>query len=418
MLIFTACTPPNDVGSEVLPDDDFISGNFVDTFAIRMTTLQIDTMRSYLAARTMLGNYVDPELGHIFAETYLQPRILSSNVIFSDQPQFLELDSIVLRLDLTGFYGRFDNPLELEVFEVTESFPTDVAPNTQSVLAFDDSYDYANGRVLDFSGLASFLDFVSIRLDDSLGRKLLFAPEDSLINNTVFTEYFKGLIIRTKPINQSLSRESGGVFYINPSTDNSILTMFYKDSTVADDFSFDISSVSNYYTRLERTDVAGRLLDMVTQPGTDPESVPYSVIQAGGTHKVFVDIPGIPSLEGKAINRAELILPVDTTFFGGDDRYAPPPGVIVYVANEDGTEEFDLSQIATTASFNPTTNQYNITLTNNIQTILAGRLPANGFIIVPADGTTTLNRAILAGPGHPFLEPKFRVVYTDLPTGG
>ena len=418
MLIFTACTPPNDVGSEVLPEDDFISGNFVDTFTVRMKTLRIDTVNSYRAARTMLGNYVDPELGHLFAESYIQPRLSTANLSYSDQPEFLEFDSLVLSLDLSGFYGRFDNPMELEIFELTEPYPTDSLVDSRDKLAFDSTYDYAQGRTIDFSGLSGFLDFVNIRLDDSLGRKLLFAPSDSLINNSTFTNYFKGLVVRTKPVNESLSRESGGIFYINPATENTILTLYYKDSTVARDFSFEISSVSNYHYVISRDDYQGRLIDIATDPMEDPETVPYGVIQAGGINKIFVEMPGLSSLQGRGINRAELILPIDTTFFGGDGRYEVPAGVVVYIANEAGTAENDLSIIATTASYNNSLQQYTVVLTNNIQAILSGTLPNNGFIIVPSDGTTTMNRAVIAGPGHPFLEPKFKVVYTDLPGGG
>ena len=269
----------------------------------------------------------------------------------------------------------------------------------------------------DFSKLTGFLDFIDIRLDDSLGRKLLYAPTDSLINNPTFNAFFNGLVVRTLPADPSLSREPGGIFQIDLDGSNSFLSIYYKDTTEAKSYSFDISSVSERFFRISRTDFQGRLLDLAIADSLNANTT-YGAIQAGGLVKLFVDIPSMTDLDPAGINRAELILPVDTTFFGSDNRFQPPAGVAVFVANESGNAEFDPSVVASTSTYNPVTASYNVPLTNNLQNILAGRLPANGFLIVPSDRNTTVNRAVIAGPGHPFLQPKFRVVYTSLPGGG
>lgn len=417
MLIFTSCTPPNDVGKDVLPGDDYISGQYVDTFSIRMKTILIDSVQTDKRDPALLGNYVDEEFGHIFAESYFQTRITGTNLQFGDDPANLSLDSVVLRLDLSGFYGRYNDVLPLEVFEVTEEFPEDGLLSSVSTLSFDDTYDHANGYEIDFSGLTGFLDFIDIRLDDSLGRKILYAPTDSLINNVVYSAFFNGLMVRTKPVDQSLSREPGGIFRVDLDGNNSFLTLHYKDTTEAKSYSFDISSVSERYFRITRNDFQGRLLDMAIADSLDP-AAPYMGIQAGGLVNLFVGVEGLMDIDPAGINKAELILPVDTTFFGSDDRFQPPAGIAIYIANESGNAPLDVTSIASTSAYNPATASYNISLTNNLQNILAGRLPDNGFLIVPSDQSTTVNRAVIAGPGHPFLQPKFRVVYTTLPGGG
>lgn len=420
MLFASGCTDPNNVGEDVLPGDDLVTGNYSDTFSIEFRTIPAaNEVVTEDANRSVIGNYIDEEFGHLFAESYLQPRIVGSNLIFSEDQTNLTLDSIVLTLDLTTFYGRFNSPMELEVFEVTQDFPIDSTFGNSTFVNFDSSYDYANGAEIDFSSLNGFLDFVSFRLDDSIGRKLLFAPTDSLVSNSVFSDYFKGLFIRSKAVNPNQSREPGGIFQFDPTSSITELKLYYKDTTTAKEYAFDISNLSERYHRFRRNDLNGRLLEQIFNDSAilDP---PYGALQAGNMVKLFVGIPGMQDLDPAGINRAELILPIDPDFLGSDDRFDPPAQVFVFVSNEDGTSEDTTNVISSAASYDPVLQRYVIPLTNNLQNILANRLPGSGFIIVPDDAGTTVNRAIMAGPSHPNpdLAPRFRVIYTSIPGGG
>ena len=160
MLFFNACKDPNDAGLGVLPDNDLINAEYVDTFTITMRSQMIDSVRTGNLTQDMLGDYLDPEFGRISAGTAAQFRLTGANVVFGNNPANLTLDSIMLRLDLEGFYGRYNDPLELEIFELTEPIPADSQLYSNSYVAFDSSYDYANGAIIDFSDLPGFLDFV------------------------------------------------------------------------------------------------------------------------------------------------------------------------------------------------------------------------------------------------------------------
>lgn len=413
MLYFSSCTEPNDAGIEVLPGDDLVNAVFVDTFSIEIGTNRIDSVVTERLSRTMVGNYVDDQLGHVFAESYLQFRLGGSNLVFGNDPDFLSLDSIVLRLDLTNFYGKYNDPIPLEVLEITQDFPVDTL--LASNLALNVSqYDQSAGSKLDFSKLAGFLDFVDLRLDDSLGRKLLFSDPDSTLNNGVFTTFFKGLCIRSSSVSPQLAREPGGIFNIDPTSTSTRMTLYYKDTATSKSVVFDVNSNSDRYTRIYRQDYQTRLLQQAIDDSRDPMAQ-YGVIEAGALVNLFVKIPAISTLDPAAINKAELILNVDPAFLGSIDRFAPPTRVFLFVANEDGTAELDPNAVISTADYNPVTRRYVIPLTNNLQTILAGRAPDNGFIIVPNDFGVSMNRAIIAGPGHPTLAPKMRVIYTTLP---
>lgn len=411
MLFLGACTSPNNAGEEVIPPDDLVGVNYTDTFTIGFKTIVVDSVVTARLSRCLIGNYLDEQFGMIDCETYIQPRLKGSNLVYGEASQ-LRLDSIVLVLDLLDFYGHYNDALELEVFEINQDFKEDSLYTSRNSMNADYSYDYANGQKLDFSGLPGFFDFVSLRLDDSLGRKLLFAPVDSLASQGAFSQFFNGLLIRTKAVDPQLNREPGGVFAFDPRSTKTSLVLHYHKGSTKDFYAFTISDASARFHKITRSDVAGRTLDMATT--TVGTNAPYGCFQSGAVVKLAVEIPYLKNLDPAGINRAELVLPVDPAFFGSEERFDPPPTIFMYVADSTGEKELDLAQFNSTATYDASRKAYIMSVTNTVQQILAGRLPNNGFLIVPGNNGVTLNRAVIGGPGHPTLPAKLRVMYTKI----
>lgn len=415
MLFFqTACTSPNDAGKEVLPQDETITGHYVDTFSIYMKTLRIDSTQTYKLSRCLFGNYYDDQFGHIFAETYIQPRVAGSNLTFGADPAKLTLDSIVLTLDLTGFYGRYDDPLPLNIHEITQAFPSDSSVYSRSSLTTDSTYELSRGYKVDFSGRAGFFDYIGIRLDDSLGRKLLYANPTNLASNAAFTAFFKGLRIRSEAASQVNTREPGGVFSFDPRSEKSFLTLHYKDSTATKKYVFPINANSERFHRIDRTDLAGKLLDQVIS-APDDLNMPYGCIEAGALVQLYVGIPSMKSLDPAIINRANLVLKVDPQYAGSLERFNPPSELYLFVADSSHAKPVNYNVINSTGSYSKATNEYRIPMTNTLQQILKGALSDQGFILVPGENGISLNRVVLGGPGHPTLQPRLEVIYTSLP---
>ena len=415
MLLFqTACTSPNDAGEEVLPQDENITGHYLDTFGIYMKTLRIDSVQTYKLSRCHFGNYYDDQFGHIFAETYIQPRVAGSNLTFGADPAKLSLDSIVLTLDLAGFYGRYDDPLPLNIFEITEAFPTDSSLYSQSRLDSDSTYDLSRGYKVDFSGRAGFFDFIGIRLDDSLGRKLLYANPTDLASNDAFTAFFKGLRILTQSASLGTTREPGGVFAFDPRSEKSFLTLHYKDSTATKKYVFPINANSERFHHIERNDAAGKLIDQVVNAPMDLNTT-YGCVEAGALVQLYVGIPWMKSLDPAIINRATLVLKIDQQYFGSLERFDPPSELYLFVSDSTHSKPENYNVINSTGSYNKATYEYRIPMTNTLQQILKGTLSDEGFILVPGENGITLNRVVLGGPGHPTLSPRLEVIYTSLP---
>ncbi len=377
-----------------------------------MQTLLVDSVPTYMLSRNMIGNYVDDQFGQLWAESYIQPRLTGTGLTFGANVSNLTLDSLVLTLDLIDFYGRYNDPIPLEIFEITQAFDTSLYSRSQ--LTADTSLELSNGYQIDFSNEAGFFDFIGIRLDDSLGRKILFADPDDLASTSAFTDFFKGLMIRSKAVSQSTSREPGGIFYIDPRSEKSYLTMHYKDANVAKSYTFGINANSERFHRIYRTDAAGKLVDQAINDPGDANTM-YGCVEAGALVNMYVDIPSITSLDPSIINRANLILKVDDSYFGSLDRFEPPAELYLQIADSTHKQAFDPNLINSSAGYDPVNKQYAIPMSNTIQQILAGRLPNNGFLLTPGENGVSLNRAVIGGPGHPSLKPELQVVYTTLP---
>lgn len=417
MLFVQSCKDPNETGLGVLPDEDIISGKFVDTFQVNLTSQLIDSSNTYRSSGAMLGTMIDPEFGQISTSIYSQFRIVGTNLAFSPDPANLTLDSIVLSLDLSGVYGRYDDAMQVQVHEITSAFPgndEDTLFSSQE-LTFNGTLDFANGYKIDFKGLQGFKDFITIRLDDSLGRKLLFADTDSLIDNSTFTSFFKGLRISTLPADASLSREPGGIFSVDLESSNSHLIMYYKDTTATKTYTFPIGSAAKYYTQIQRTDYQTRLVSQILADSATPSIAPYAVLQAGGIIRTFVDIPGIVGFPKAAINRAELVLPVAEEFLGSQDRFTPPIQVLIYATDSTGKVPFSATSFNSSATWDPTSASYVIPLTNTVMQILDNRLPTGKFILMPNQDNYSINRVILRAAGNANLKPRLKIILTEIP---
>jgi hypothetical protein len=414
LSVLSGCTSPNDAGKDVLPADEQVSGHYLDTFSIFYRTLRIDSTNTYKLSTCLFGNYLDEQFGHISAETYIQPRVSGSNLTFGPDPQALRLDSLVLTLDLVDFYGRYSDPITLQIHEVTEPFPKDSSLNSQSRLSADTLNDLSNGYTIDFSRVAGFYDFIGIRLDDALGNKILHANTDNLISNEAFTAFFKGLYIRSLPVSPMVSREPGGVFAFDPRSEKSFMKLHYHDGATPKTVTFPINANSERFHAIHRTDWQGRLIHQSILQNGDPNQT-YGCIEAGALTNLHVSIPGLRSLHPAIINQATLVLKVDREFMGSLERFRPPVQVFLFIADSTHSRPANPSLPNSTGDFVKATYEYRIPITNTVQQILSGKLADNGFIIIPGENGISLNRAVLGGPGHPALAPRLEVIYTTLP---
>lgn len=407
-LIFTACKDPNETGLGILPEEDLISTGYIDTFTVFARTIPVDSVLTGKSQQQLFGTVVDPEFGRLQTGFYTQFSI--ENNAFLGPPDSLTLDSVVLYLDVFEAYGRLEDEQRVEIYELTEEIPED-SVFSNDTLAMDRSRELSNGFTINFGDIGG-LDELRIPLDAYIGNKLLSAnPDSNLVDNSAFREYFQGIYMTATPTNL-FSREPGAVFYTDLASSTSRITLYYHQDTVAKSYDFQISSTTNRFHNVTRTEEQSLILG-TTLAANDPEPQ-YHFVQSGGYIKMFVKFPHIDSLEPVGINKAELVLTVEKDFFGSNDRFAPPATLFAYLAEPDSLNETD-AEAFSSADFDAATNTYSIRLTNYVMQVVNQKLDNDGLILIPSSRWFTMNRAILGGAGNPLSAPVLKVTYTTLP---
>jgi hypothetical protein len=417
------------IGEGVLPPEDIISIGYADSFPIHFETRILDSSDTYRASRQLFGNYIDPQFGRISATTYTQ--FLSRQGLDFGDPANLIFDSLMLRIDVGGYYGRASSQQTLRVHLLTESFPQEDLISSRTRIARDESRDLAGGYR--FTLPENGATVLNLRLDDALGKRLLFGPADSLGERSAFVRYFPGLSISTDPVDY-FSREPGAIVYMIGAgqTAGQIYTelqLFYqrRDSDTSDFRAFVepfiIANSTPRFSHLERSEVGDKLLSYEA-PQPDTRSF-YEFLQGGLLVHNYVRLEGIERLGQVAISRADLVLRVDTSLLGSQLRYAPPLRLVAVAADENGqiAEEeegvfeliFDASDVSVYPQFVRKSASYTIPLARYVQEILGGQRKNYGFFLIQTEEISRLNRVVWGGTEHPALYPELKITYSTLP---
>lgn len=419
ILFLAACEDIGEFDQDVLPPEDIIGIEYTDTTTIVFQTEIVDSLDSYRSSRQLFGNYIDPQFGTITAATYTE--ILPRDELDFGSADELVYDSLVLRLSIESSYGSPETPQVLRVYPLTDTFPDESLLSTQVELAFDATRDLTNGFEIQLG--SSGAGNLSVRMDDELGRRILFASADTLGDRDLFKSILSGLYIGTDPVD-FFTREPGAIYTLFGSADGTQLELYYKkfDSTlnafVRFAEPFVIRGSTPRYHSLKRTDVAGTLLEESVQ-NPDTENL-LEFNQGAALVKNIIKFPTLTNLGQVGVSRAELVLHVDQQYLGSEGRFAPAPNLLFIEADEDGNEVVSEDGLQILATLNPANydkdeGTYSLLLTSYIQDILLGSQDNNGLIIVPDGGSFRINRVVFGGTEHPDLAPELRITYSTLP---
>lgn len=422
MLFMQSCKDPNTGGKDILPPDELIGMAYTDTVTVNMDSRIIDSIPTFGTDFHLFGNYVDNELGRITAGTYSQIRFSGDKIDFGSADS-VRADSVVLFVDVIGYFGRIETPQLLRVHEITQAFDTTSYASNDSLTI--NPLDLAGKSKIN-SGTIGLLKDVRVKLDKSLAEKLLNLP-DSVKGktNTEFTNYFKGLYLSTYPIGQFNSREPGAIMYMSLQSNDTKLILYYtkKDSvgnfTENKKFEFGVTSSARQFHAIKRSDYETRRLGTELMNPVRPHEFEFN--QSGAVIENTLKFPFLKNLGTVGINKAELILKADPATLGAKIgttyRYAPP-ALKVYQPDSAG-KKAESALIVSSIEFDNINKQYVISLTNYVQRILNGQIEDRGILIRSTDElnyiANTLNRVVLGGHNHATLKPVLRVTYTTLP---
>ncbi|MCK9291178.1 MAG: DUF4270 domain-containing protein [Bacteroidales bacterium] len=388
-LFFQACTKkPGLIGDTIQPDTDLIKLKYTDSLTITAYSLLEDSIRTDKPENFLLGSIYDPVFGTTVAGFYTQFSLSTRNPDFGSNPQ---LDSLVLQMAYSGYYGDTNTFQTIRVYELEENI-------------FYDSAYYSN-RILTASNteLANFsfkpkpnskvhllkdtvAPMLQVRLDalsTELGNKLLTATADNMLSDTAFKNFFKGLYLTADPVTNG-----GAISMFNLPVNLSRLIIYYKNSE-KDSLQYDytISSVNAGFNVFNHFGYQNADPEFIAQVlGNDTLSGSQKLyLQGGGGVKVRLKFPDLPLFEATTndhiiINDAKLIftgLHQDTATF-----LAPIKLSLVQMLKDEkyqiledqgyGTEYFGGEYI-------PRTNQYQFHITRYMQEAVNQRKSSENF---------------------------------------
>ncbi len=406
-----SCDDPNELGMDLLPTSDlFSAGSFTDSTSIQAYTFSEELIRTDENAKSLLGSLVDPVFGKTNINMAGQFR-LGNYPEFGTEPV---VDSLFLFLFYRNFYGDTLTPVKLKVYELTS--PLDVNSKYYQDENFMDyvstspigegefipkvSYDTASTTSL----TDTLVQRIKIVLDNSLAQKLITADTLDMVNNDVFLEFFKGLLIDVEPVDdngsivsleniQLTSSQVGmGVLFLEyHNAEEDSLSQSYLLNTFSarvNSFQHDYSGTP-FISEMDKTDVTDSLI--------------YIQSTGGVRSKLF--IPNFDSWKDSvdlAINKAEIIFQIDS-IASGLDQFSPPNQLLLTIVEDDGTELLPLDYSFSPALYggylNSVDKTYRFNITQHMQEVVNGSYENNGFYLGVADKNAQMTRVVLKGSG-------------------
>lgn len=418
------------LGLDVQPDNDLLGITVTDSTSLFMHTQLVEPVRTYNDQYKFLGSTQDPIFGKNEASIYTNFSIQNNltNVSFGSNPV---LDSVEMVIRYVGqFVGDTNSVLNYKVQVLSDKLSFDSIYRTNSVV------NKAN-IAINFGGKIKVIDnsyYLVLPLDKAFGQYIL-QTTSNLTNNTAFQAANKGFYISAA--NPSSNVGSGSIRRMDLHDNLSGVKLYYHDgnSTSAkqqtalftfrgqDGLSF--NHIEHQYSSGAITNLTDQI---IVKDSTKGKTNVY-LNSFGGT-RVRVYLPFIKQFadsQNVSINRAELIVKVDESFF--NTYYGVPTELALLATDANGTELATVDQQEATdfAKYNglydATKKQYTFNIARHVQQIIQNKKTNYGFYLVnatPSQATAIRrdnrwNRVVLGGANNTNYKPYFKVTYIKYP---
>ncbi|GAB2779618.1 DUF4270 family protein [Rhabdobacter roseus] len=406
--LLAACDPPQDIGVVPLTP---VGTFYTDTLTIRTSTVLADSVHTGNPDVFLMGKYQDPVLGKVTASSFTSVRLVGAQEIQAGAVY----DSLVLRMGYSYTYGDTLPAQKMAVHRLTEVLSrTTSYYNNSSV-----GYESTPLATTSFNARPVSNNILRVKLPNTLGTELmtLLATTSNQTTETL-QNALKGLAFIPDASNTAVVGFQGAsvwvtLYYHNSSTDTTARSFF-----ILTNYNYEATNQSP-----PRTDRAAFNRVTADRTGTPLEGIrPLTPIPAAMTNgltyvhdalgiRTKIEIPYLHTLRrngAAAINRAEirikpdqslvkpgLGLPLNLVLLETDStnrQYKSSLGYELIVnTDEAGYSETPAPQVAT---YSTRFQNYNFSITTQLQAILTGYKKRNSFLVTPvytgnlgADGT-------------------------------
>lgn len=414
-IIGMACSKTTEkIGNGLLPETDLLSAFYTDTIDIVCHSESIDSMATKGMSTLLLGSMMDPVMGRTNSGFFTQLHLSAPNQHFGDNPV---VDSVVLQLAISGYYGDTTTVQTVHVYELADSLsayqdyyqfsdtdikPTDLANGYQFTIQ-----PTTTGLVVGNDTLTNAV--IRIPLDNSLGEQLVQADTSHYTAADVFKEFFYGLKVCCESVSQD-----GGICYISPLlNDVTVLQLYYHETPEEANgrrYNFYITSADTYYSQYEHDYTLGsseftqQVIEHDTALG---QQVLY--LQSMGGIRSLIQFPNLKhwedSLAGTGrhiiINEAKLILPA-SSLLDDSSHFANVSSLALLNFNNDSTTSVLPDYYEGTSyygsTYSSTTKSVFFRISEYMQRVMQGKTDSRGIYLSITGAAYNAQRWIIAGP--------------------
>lgn len=367
----------SEIGLDLL--DNLVDTEFMDTISIDAYSMLEDTINTTNTSANIVGHLSDPVFGNSDAGIYAQFTLSGSAVNFGDNPI---IDSAVLTLQISGFYGDTNSKVDIRVHELTESLDSETQYYQTSTVAYSPTIlNYNTGGYSIQPNSSVVVDtgvynaHLRIRLTQQFGQYLLDHQDD--LNNNL-PGFLKGLYIEAVGhtgvcgymlITNMTSALSGiTLYYHNNSKSSARYTLSSTDKCVR------FTHLDHDYAASQSSDFIREVLQGQQQMG---ERVLY--VQGGGGVKTRITFPTLEKVfeeydQRIVIHKAELVI----TNVDPNEKYLIHPTNLTLqgIGKSDSAirflpdDDYYTSAAYYGGSYNSTTHEYRFRITQYVQKLI------------------------------------------------
>lgn len=422
-MLFTACKDEAQQVGRSLQAVDRIYTDTID--AIQAFSMAEDSMRTSKMSSEVFGWVEDPVFGRVKSDLYMQFR-LSANAV--DFGQGAALDSVVLSLPYSGFFGDTANALDIGVYELDERMYKDSAYYSTRVLKTASENLAVNTRLqlhpLTPSVVTGEVLDAQLRIllkKDHFTQKFIAqSGTDNLLDNLHFLNYFKGLLLKAES-----KTGTGCLAYVDVLNSLSAVTLYYHNDE-HDSLSFQLVSndSSVYYAQVDHNAYKDAEADLRKQIVDKDYSAAgkYLYVQALGGVRVQLRFPTLKSrFESKkaVIHKAELVLNRE----GDASAYNPcfyPSSLTMFYKKDSASDKtyflpdyLNIGNKYFGGAYQAEDSAYHFLLTEYAQYIQMGTLDVSYPIYLTVYGAATqATRVKLLGPSAVNGKRRMRLIVT------
>lgn len=409
------CKNPAIEDTDLLTSDDQLN-LAKDTLHVKVFSEFEKPLNSNGISLGVLGTLTDPNFGSTYAGVYSQCRLTSNNIDFGAGKQ---LDSVVLSLRYGGTYGKFDQALNVSVYELSQNLIDSLTYKTNDAFSVNIPPigtlsgwipDLGNDSVHALNG--KLPAHLRVKLDNTFGQKLL-ADTNVLHDNTTFLNLFKGFYITT-----SASITGNGLAYLDLASAVSGITLFYHNDA-ADSLFYTLPIAGVTINHFDNIYTGTPVATSINTPNVNGEEKLYLQSGAGVKGKILItDLDSLP--KNIAINKAEIII----TQTAADTLYAAPTLLDLYriddagqakVIDDDGLLGFGGVRTAETLSDGSVVYRYRFNFKKYFQKLIQGVYHNNGFYLEMYSANNNAERVVLSNSSsNKNYQIAIQVIYTKL----